>query len=272
MPQITDPHATTLDAWDSNAAYWDEYMGEGNDFVTMLQWPAIERMLPIQPGMRVLDIATGNGLMARRLGRLGAQVTAIDFAPQMIDVARRRTTAEDGDITYAVADVTHEDALLALGEAGTFDAALCNMALFDISDIDPLFRALSRLLRPGGVFVYTLLHPCFNNPFCAHIAEREDKDGKIITTYSMKVWGYMTSAQRFGLALRKQPKPQVYFHRPLQTLFASGFGNGFVIDALEERSFPVTDVPRQGQDLGWNGNYSEIPPVMVVRMRLGSGD
>lgn len=272
MPQITDPHAATLDAWDTNAVYWDEYMGEGNDFVTMLQWPAIERMLPIQPGMRVLDIATGNGLMARRLGRLGAQVTAIDFAPQMIDVARRRTTAEDGDITYAVADVTHEDALLALGEAGAFDAALCNMALFDISDVDPLFRALSRLLKPGGVFVYTLMHPCFNNPFCVHMAEREDRDGQLITTYSMKVWGYMTPTHRLGLALRKQPKPQVYFHRPMQVLFVSGFATGFAIDALEERAFPAGGEVRPGQQIAWNSNFSEIPPVMVVRMRLGVGD
>ncbi|MEZ4836421.1 MAG: hypothetical protein R2873_31255 [Caldilineaceae bacterium] len=29
MPPITDPHATALDAWDTNAAYWDEYMREG---------------------------------------------------------------------------------------------------------------------------------------------------------------------------------------------------------------------------------------------------
>ncbi|MBI1294528.1 methyltransferase domain-containing protein [bacterium] len=269
---MTDPHAVTLDAWDSNAAYWDEYMGEGNAFVTVLQWPAIERMLPVQPGMRILDIATGNGLMARRLGRLGAQVTAIDFAPQMIETARRRTTAEDGSVTYAVADVTDEEVLMKLGEAGSFDAALCNMALFDISDIDPLFRALSRLLRPGGTFVYTLMHPCFNNPFSAHMAEQEDREGELVTTYSVRVWGYMTSANRLGLALSKQPKPQVYFHRPLQMLFVSGFATGFVIDALEERAFPVTDVPKQGKQLGWNGNYSEIPPVMVVRMRLGTGD
>jgi len=35
--------------WDVNAAYWDEYMGEGNDFVDLLCWPAIERFLIVRP-------------------------------------------------------------------------------------------------------------------------------------------------------------------------------------------------------------------------------
>ena len=185
----------------------------------------------------------------------------------MIEAARRRTTAEDGDITYAVVDATDKDALLALGRAGSFDAALCNMALFDIAEIDPLFQALSRLLKSGGIFVYTMMHPCFNNPFSAHMAEMEDRNGEMVTTYSMKVWRYMTPGHRRGLALRQQPKPHVYFHRPLQVLFAGGFAAGFAIDGLEERAFPASDTPQQGRQLGWNGHFSEIPPVLVVRMR-----
>jgi len=41
-------------------------MGAGNDFVNVLVWPAVERFLPVKPGMRVLDIACGNGLTSRR--------------------------------------------------------------------------------------------------------------------------------------------------------------------------------------------------------------
>ena len=41
--------------WDKNAAYWDEYMGEGNDFVEVLCWPSIVRMLDAPPGGRVLN-------------------------------------------------------------------------------------------------------------------------------------------------------------------------------------------------------------------------
>jgi len=39
----------TRHVWDANAAYWDEYMGEGNDFVELLSWPAIARLLIVSP-------------------------------------------------------------------------------------------------------------------------------------------------------------------------------------------------------------------------------
>ena len=66
----------TRDVWDINAAYWDEYMGEGNDFVELLCWPAIERLLDVSEGSRILDIACGNGLTSRRLAKLGFEVEA----------------------------------------------------------------------------------------------------------------------------------------------------------------------------------------------------
>jgi transposase InsO family protein len=45
-----------------------------------------------------------------------------------------------------------------------------------------------------------------------------------------------------------------------------GFRNGFVLDGFEERAFPP-DHP-QSSPLGWGGRFSEIPPVLVARMRL----
>ena len=87
----TDLHQAnqeTQAAWNANAAYWDNRMGDtGNDFVNELIWPAVTRLLALQPGERVLDIACGNGLYARRLAALGAEVVAFDFAQSMIDHA-----------------------------------------------------------------------------------------------------------------------------------------------------------------------------------------
>ena len=141
------------------------------------------------------------------------------------------------------------------------------MALFDMAEIDPLMSALSRLLRPGGRFVFSVLHPCFNNSHVVQMAEMEDRAGEIVTVYSVKVSGYMTSSMARGAAIVGQPKRQLYFHRPLQVLFGAGFRAGFVLDALEERSFPA-DHPQTRSPLSWSGNYSEIPPVLVARMRL----
>ena len=170
----------TRQVWNRNADFWDERMGEGNDFVEMLIWPATERLLQLQPGERVLDIACGNGLTSRRLAAQGARIVAFDFAEEMIRHAQERTLENSQPIEYLVLDATDEEALLGLG-AGRFDAALCNMALFDIAEIRPLLRALSELLRPGGRFVFSVIHPCFNNPHMMQLAEMEDRERVCVT-------------------------------------------------------------------------------------------
>ncbi|MGC1378205.1 MAG: methyltransferase domain-containing protein [Anaerolineales bacterium] len=271
-----DLNAETRAIWDANAEVWDAKMGdEGNSFVNILQWPVIRPLLNVGDGsptrpQRILDIACGNGLFSRRLAALGAQVTAFDFSAELIKLARARGGA---NIDYRVLDVTDERALLNLG-AGVFDAALCNMALFDIADIRPLFHALPKLLRspdptsgkPGGVFVFSLMHPAFNNSSTVHMAEGFDDESGNKVTYSVKVSRYMTPYHAHGLALLKQPKPQIYFERPLQYYFKLGFENGFVLDGFEERAFPP-DKPASAP-LSWGGQFSEIPPVLVARMRL----
>ncbi len=258
-----DPNQFTREAWEANAEAWDARMGdEGNDFFNVLCWPALVALLAPQPGRRYLDIACGNGLTSRRLAALGAQVTAFDFSANLIEFARSRSNPESR-IEYRVIDATDESALLSLG-VGEFDAALSNMALFDMAELEPLFLALPALLKPDGAFVFSLTHPAFNNASTVHVAEEMDEGG-IKTIYSVKTSRYMTHFEAKGVALRDQPRPQMYFERPLQYYLNLGFQNGFVLDGFAERAFPA-DHP-QTSPLGWGGKFSEIPPVLVARFR-----
>jgi ubiquinone/menaquinone biosynthesis C-methylase UbiE len=124
-------------------------MGEGNQFQRVLVGPASERLLQVQPGQVILEIACGNGVFSRRLASLGAWVVATDFSATFLDLARARTVEHPERIEYRLVDATDESQLLALGERRV-DAAVCNMALMDMAAIEPLMRALARLLKPGG--------------------------------------------------------------------------------------------------------------------------
>jgi len=254
-------------AWDANAEVWDARMGdEGNDFFNVLQWPAIASFLDPQPAHRILDVACGNGLTSRKLDGFGATVTAFDFSTELIKLAQSRSNSDER-ITYYVLDATDESALLGtLSSHGPYDSALSNMALFDMPEIEPLFRALRGLLKPNGIFVFSLMHPAFNNASGVHVVEEVDYEGEIKTVYSVKVSRYMTPYHARGLALRNQPKAQLYFERPLQTYLNAGFENGFVLDGFAERAFPPAHPA--SHPLSWGGQYSEIPPVLVARMRL----
>jgi 2-polyprenyl-3-methyl-5-hydroxy-6-metoxy-1,4-benzoquinol methylase len=253
------------EAWNRNTDFWNARMDENHDFFRLLIWPASERLLAPQPNQHVLDIACGNGVSSRALARLGVHVLAFDFAEKMIDAARARGPSGPGTIDYRVLDATDVKALCELGESN-FDAALCNMALMDIAELRPLLFALTRVLKPDGCFVFSVLHPCFNNPSTIQMVELEDREGVLLTTWSVKVSRYLTTQQRPGLAMPDQPVPHTYFHRSLTTLLGLAFDAGFVLDALEESAFPPQN--RGGSTpLSWNGHFAEIPPVLVARLR-----
>lgn len=97
---VTRVNEETREVWNQNAAFWNERMGEGNDFVEVLIWPATERLLKLQPGERILDVACGNGLSSHRLAALGAEGMAFDFAEEMIAYARQRTTKHGDRINF----------------------------------------------------------------------------------------------------------------------------------------------------------------------------
>jgi 2-polyprenyl-3-methyl-5-hydroxy-6-metoxy-1,4-benzoquinol methylase len=263
---MNNPNDFSRDAWNANAENWDEKMGDnGNDFFNILCWPVLESFLDLKPDSRILDIACGNGLTSRRLAAVGVDVTAFDFSANLIRFAKSRPNP-GGRINYHVLDATDEAQLLnILSTHAPFDSALSNMALFDMPEIEPIFRALRKLLKPNSVFAFSLMHPAFNNPSAALLAEEWD-DGQLHTRYAVKVSRYMTQFQSEGLALRNQPKPQLYFHRPLQDYLNIAFQNGFILDGFAERAFPPEHP--QTSTLGWGGKFNEIPPAVILRLRL----
>ena len=255
-------HPETRETWNTNAAFWDEKMGEGNDWHLELIVPSTVQFLDLTPGHLLLDAACGNGLFSRRMAQAGVKVMAFDFSEELIERAKARTD-DDADIDYRVIDATDRNQLLTLGER-KFDAAVCNMALFDMTEIEPLISCLSRLLKKDGRFVFSVVHPCFNSGKVTSIMEQTEQDGEVITEYSVKISSYATPATTRGQAIFGQPAPQYYFHRSLSQIFNTCFDAGFILDRVAEPVFKKDE-----QDRSLRGNvFREIPPVLVARMRL----
>src|SRR4051812_12081492 len=196
-PPMTENHPTqnrideSNSIWERIATFWDTHIGEGNDFQTDLIMPVTDLLLALKPGERVLDACCGNGNYSRWMARTGAHVVAFDVAPTFIEQARKRTAAKDGRIDYRVIDATNEEQLLALGAEGSFDAAVCSMAMMDVPVIAPLLRATRRLLKPGGRFVFSLPHPCFNSNEARRTAELVNERGKIEQVFGMSIRNYL---------------------------------------------------------------------------------
>ena len=257
FPQLSEDNQRI---WTGNALWWDDRIGDGNEFQTLLIEPATERLLRPQPGDTILDIACGAGRFARRMAELGARVLAFDQSERFIARARERT-APSAAIDYRVATI----AAMATAVAGTAPTkAVCTMALMDMPEVRPLFAALRNVLPPAGAFVFSLMHPCFHSAGIHRFAvTAEESGGRHVTRTGVKVSSYLSPAAKMTEGIVGQPEPQWHFHRPLSLLLREGFEAGFSVDGLEEPRLP----PVEGRPgVRWR-NMPDIPPIMVVRMR-----
>lgn len=90
----------------------------------------------------VLDLATGSGDLALALQRrlAEARITAADFSPEMLEVARRK----------GVARTVLADALQLPFESGSFDCVTVAFGLRNMADWDRALGEMARVLRSGG--------------------------------------------------------------------------------------------------------------------------
>ena len=102
---------------------------------------------------RVLDVGCGGGLLSEALAAAGAQVVAIDLAPELLKVARLHKLESGVEVDYRQIAVE----ALAEEKPESFDAITCMEMLEHVPDPGAVIDACARLLKPGGqLFMSTL--------------------------------------------------------------------------------------------------------------------
>lgn len=277
--------------WEHVAAWYDALVGEGHsDHHAAVIVPGTLRLLSLTAGEQLLDVACGEGVLARAAAGLGVRVVGVDASPGLIASARRRGGRLE---RYVVGDAQRLEALEELSQAtpaGGFDAASCVMALMNIESIEAVFRGVRRLLAPHGRFVAVTLHPAFRAPGQTSWqwegrersqepagqarrggASRAGARGTV--RQYRRVDGYLTPyAQPIvmnpgAVARGRRAVTTVTHHRPLQAYVAALARCGFVVDAIEEwPSHRVSEPgPRADEE---NRARREIPLFLAWRARL----
>lgn len=226
---MVDINKKSLSVWDENAEFWDNEMGDDSNFFHCdMVRPKTDELLDINRSDYVLDIACGNGNYSKWIADKGVKVVAIDFSSKMIEFAKKRRANILGLVDFSVCDATDFSALINLKGDKPFTKAVANMAIMDISEIEPLFKAVYEMLSIDGVFVFSTHHPCFTFP-----------NGDYFSIHAYK-----------GIAIKQQPELQYYFHRPMEYIFNMAFKCGFNVSGFYE-------IPFEGEN---------EPIIMIVRL------
>ncbi|CAP61513.1 uncharacterized protein PODANS_4_1280 [Podospora anserina S mat+] len=277
MSEPSEP--TPVQAWDSIASFWDEAITPGgNKYFHRLQAPCLHRFLAkhLHRDARCLDLATGNGVVARwMLDRGAGWVLATDASGEMLEIAKHNFASGGCDpkrFTCHRTDVTSEQDMGALEEfhwhGRLFDVIVINMALMDIERLDVLAAALPRLLDPGGVFVATVLHPVFftSNATKSISISFDPATGEQVTTRSKVITEYLDVAPAKGIACPSQPVKQTYYHRPIHELLSTFLKDGkLVMDAIEEPAFTEDDCDERRVES--STNFTQLPALLAFRLK-----
>ncbi|HKY53159.1 MAG TPA: class I SAM-dependent methyltransferase, partial [Anaerolineales bacterium] len=124
--------------------------GDYGHFAKYLEPGALEFLsrIPIEPGVRVLDVACGAGQTAIPMSRAGAKVTGVDIATNLIEQARARAQAENLDTRFE-----EGDAEMLPYEDGSFDLVISLIGAMFAPRPDLVAAELKRVCRPGGKII-----------------------------------------------------------------------------------------------------------------------
>ena len=102
---------------------------------------------------KVLDVGCGGGILSESMAIKGAQVTAIDVAPRVLEVARLHLLESGAAVDYQLATIEQ----FAQDHSGEFDVITCLEMLEHVPDPSSVIESIARVLKPGGhVFLSTL--------------------------------------------------------------------------------------------------------------------
>jgi ubiquinone/menaquinone biosynthesis C-methylase UbiE len=147
----TDPVKRQVAAhWNRRAAHFDEDFGHsiGSPEERAAWDRVLDLSLPQQGRLEALDIGCGTGFLSLELWARGHRVTAIDFAPAMLERARSKAAEQGASIGFGQADA---EALPFAPER--FDLAVSRHLLWTLPHPEAAINEWVRILRPGGRLV-----------------------------------------------------------------------------------------------------------------------
>jgi ubiquinone/menaquinone biosynthesis C-methylase UbiE len=155
----------SLESWGQVASGWEDRREWMMDMTGRVNTWLVDKADP-QPGQTILEIGAGTGDLgfqaAERVGERG-RVISTDFAPGMVEVARRQGEARGlSNVEHRVLDAERMDL-----EDDEVDGALCRWAYMLMADPGGALTETRRVLRPGGSLAFAVWRTAERNPWAA---------------------------------------------------------------------------------------------------------
>lgn len=246
--------AQNKSSWQPVHQWYNELVGEkGHYYHQNVILPRVKELLNVTDSDAVLDLACGQGVLARQLPE-GTEYYGVDVARSLIESAQDQS--ENPRHHFAVADLTRPTFPV---EKNDFTHAAIILALQNIKRPDQVFKHAASHLKTGGKFLVVLNHPAFRIPRQSSWGIDESKK-----TQYRRIDRYLSQMEIPIQAHPGQAKSSVTwsYHFPLSDYMNGLVDAGFVITRFEEWN---SDKTSQGKAAKMeNRSRSEIPMFAAI--------
>jgi ubiquinone/menaquinone biosynthesis C-methylase UbiE len=245
-------------SWQKVAPWYNRITehGQGHYFHQHVIVPGVLNLLELKPGSKLLDLACGNGVLAKSIPD-DIEYFGVDNAPSLINEAKR--TDHNSNHKYLIADITKS-----LSIPTDFSHIIIILALQNIQNPVKVLQNASQHLAKDGTLVIVLNHPAFRIP--RQSSWGIDEGRKIQYRRIDKYISPMDIPINMNPSDRNSPITMSY-HFPISDYSKMIHDSGFMIDVIEEWT---SDKESEGRVAKMeNRSRSEIPLFMALRCRRG---
>lgn len=258
----TDPN--TIKHYNESAAEYHRHVSDPNAsiFHAYYEKPAIRAELPDLHGLEVVSIGCGSGVDTRWLANNGARsVVGIDISEGLLDIARKNNP----DIEFRHMDMERLDFA-----DDSFDLAYSSLAIHYIDDWTKALQEARRVLRPGGLYIFSAGHPIDSameyaeeaGMKYARLGRKVDPETSTRTVYGDYLAAKTEGTKPLGGTLATVDV--IVYHRTFSKMLAQVLGSGFTIERVVE---PQPTEEMKAVDAGMYDQLTKIPTFIIWVLR-----
>ncbi len=250
--------------WDPVADWYDGWVGkDGSDHHRNIAIPTVLDLLDLQSDEQVLDVGSGQGVLASYIVKAGAHYTGVDISPRLVKLARQHHPENDHladkpRLKFLVGDARKLKTIRGLSPE-SFDAAVFLLSIQDMNPLETVIQAASWAIKNRGRIVILMTHPCFRIPRQSGWGYDEGRKLQY-----RRVDHYLTPLAVPLKSYGRRGGKTTSFHRPLSAYFSVLAANQFVVDDLRE----VTTFKQQ-RDKAARRADQQIPLFLALRAWKG---
>ncbi|MBU3923617.1 MAG: class I SAM-dependent methyltransferase [Nanoarchaeota archaeon] len=131
------------------AGDYHEFRQKKSFYNEYIEMPAMIKMLGNLKDKKILDWGCGSGIYIRRLKNRCREIKGFDISPEMVEIARELNPQQDIRVGSGTKIPFKEK----------FDIVFAPLSIHYLKDLNPVFREVKRVLKKGGIFIFSTVNP-----------------------------------------------------------------------------------------------------------------